>query len=263
MTIGEFLKNLGLSDRQVEIYLDVSSFSQSSVVEIAKRTEIPRSTIYLELDRLIKKGLVTVQKIGASKKYSVTRFENFKLKLEEEKDRVDNLLGSVDSVVKKLNDLSGVQTSVEKVLIYKGQAGIKQQIWNILSCKSGLVVGFSPGTMEDVTDRKFSEKFRREFKRRGLNNKVILSKPKVLNWSEVPDFLDKYVEAKTLESTKIRFQHEILIYDDTISIISKKTDKDQYGIEITDKLLVESYRQIFEFLWEHVAYWPEKIENTK
>lgn len=44
-----------------------------------------------------------------------------------------------------------------------------------------------------------------------------------------------------------------LIYNDVLSVCSLKTDPDQYGIEIKDELLVSSHKQIFNFLWDHVA----------
>ena len=38
--------------------------------------------------------------------------------------------------------------------LYKGQAGIKQLLWNIVLSKTPLVIGFSPGQLEFVTDRE-------------------------------------------------------------------------------------------------------------
>jgi len=45
----------------------------------------------------------------------------------------------------------------------------------------------------------------------------------------------------------------MLIYKDTLTVCSLKTDSDQYGIEIKDDLLVKSQIQLFDFLWNHVA----------
>ena len=86
-----------------------------------------------------------------------------------------------------------------------------------------------------------------------MHNKIIFNKPVPLTWSDVPDFLEKNVEAKSLDQKKIKFDRMTLIYQDILTVCSLKTDKDQYGIEIKDQLLVQSYKQMFDFLWNHVA----------
>jgi sugar-specific transcriptional regulator TrmB len=253
MTNKEFLQNLGLNSKQIDIYLYLASSPESSVVEIAKSIKRPRSSIYLELDRLISKGFVTSQKIGKTTKYKIIEPNSLKYKIKEEKEKLTSLTKNIDEFVKNIDHLKTPQASYNSIQVYKDQEGIKQLLWNMLSCKSGLVVGYSPGTLEDVTDRKFSEKWRAEFKRRNLHNKIILNASVSLNWSNVPEFLDKYVEARTLEDKKIKFDREMLMYDNTLVVISKKTDPDQYGIEIEDKLLVQSLFQLFDFIWNEVA----------
>lgn len=254
MTTGEFLKQLDLNDKQIDIYLDLAAYPDSTVVEISRRIKLPRSSIYLELDRLIQKGLALSLKVGKTMKFSIADPNNLKVKILDESDKLRYLINNVENFAEEVEKLRGVRTSTNSINVYKGQAGIKQQIWNVLKCKSGMLYGFSPGTLEDVTDRQFAEKWRGEFATRGLRNKIILNKAVPLNWSDIEGFLDKAVEAKTLEGKEINFDREIFMYDDTLSIVSLKTDPDQYGIEITDRLLVQSYKQLFELIWNELAY---------
>ena len=126
-------------------------------------------------------------------------------------------------------------------------------LWNIILSKADLVIGYSPGVLEDVTDRKFSEKWRQAFKDQNMHNQIIFNKPTPLTWSDIPGFLKENVEARTLNPKKIKFDRMTLIYNDVFTVCSLKTDQDQYGIEIRDKLLIDSYKQMFNFIWNHVA----------
>lgn len=253
MTQEQFLKQLGLTDQQIKIYLDLASNPESTVVQIHKRLYRPRSSIYLELERLIDRGFVISKKVGKTTFYKITNPDILKLTIEEEASKLHYLQKNLGEFSKSINDLKGNKETPKTVNIYKGQAGIKQLLWNILLSKAKLVIGFSPGQLEHVTDRNFAEKWREEFRRNNMHNRIIFNKPKPLIWSDVPHFLEKNVEAKTLDEKKIKFDRMILIYDDILSVCSLKTDSDQYGIEIRDELLVNSYKQIFDFLWTHVA----------
>lgn len=253
MTTNEYLTKLGLTDKQISIYLSLASYPDSTVVQISKRINEPRSSIYLELERLINLGFVISKKVGKSTLYKITDPKILELTLQNEASKLQFLTTNLDSFAATIKTLEVTKEPPKAINIYKGQSGIKQLLWNILLSKADLVIGFSPGQLEHVTDREFAEKWRTEFMRRNMHNKIIFNQPKPLKWSDIPNFLEQHVEAKSLDENKIKFDRLTMIYDDVLTVCSLKTDSDQYGIEIRDELLINSYKQIFNFLWDHVA----------
>ena len=253
MTPRDFLTQFGLSERQIKIYLDLAANPESTVVAVNKNIKLPRSTIYLELQRLIQRGLVISKVVGKTTYFKITDPKALKLSFEDEESRLQELTSNLDAFNKTIKGLQGMKEKPMSVNIYKGQPGIKQLLWNIITSDAELVFGFSPGQLENITDRDFSEKWRTEFRLRHKHNKIIFNKPKKLIWSNVPGFLKENVEVKTLDENKIKFDRMILIYNDVITICSLKTDSDQYGVEIRDRLLFQSYKQMFDFIWDHVA----------
>lgn len=253
MTQEEFLHQLGLSNQQIKIYLDLASHPESTVVGIYKRLFRPRSSLYLELERLVDSGFVISKKVGKTTSYKITNPQTLELIVEEEAKKFHYLQENLDEFSRSINDLGRNKKALKTINIYKGQAGIKQMLWNIILSQAQLVVGFSPGQLEDITDRTFAEKWREEFRNNDMRNRIIFNRPKPPVWSDVPHFLEKNVEVKTLDEKKIKFDRMILIYNDILTVCSLRTDSDQYGIEIRDELLVQSYKQIFDFLWTHVA----------
>jgi sugar-specific transcriptional regulator TrmB len=253
MTTRDFLKQYGLTAKQIDIYLDLAAHPDSTVVNISKRARLPRSTIYLELQRLTQAGTVISKNVGKTTLFKVTDPKVLKLSLQDEVARLSNLTANLDSFNNMIQALAGAKPEPLSVNIYKGSPGIKQLLWNILIANPKEVVGFSPGQLEDITDRDFAEKWRAEFKLRNMHNKIIFNNAKPLDWSNVPGFLGETVAVKTLDAAKIKFDRMILVYDGVVTICSLNSDEDQYGIEIRDKLLFQSYWQLFDFLWEHVA----------
>ncbi|MEK7495278.1 MAG: helix-turn-helix domain-containing protein [Patescibacteria group bacterium] len=253
VTPNEYLTQLGLSNKQIKIYLDLSAYPESTVVQIYKRIQEPRSSIYLELECLIGDGFVISKKVDKSTFYKITNPKILELTLEEKTKKLQFLTENLKNFTTSIKESEVVKDSQKTINIYKGQAGIKQLLWNILLSKADLVIGFSPGKLEDITDRSFSEKWREKFRELKMHNKIIFNKPIPLDWSEIPGFLEENVEAKTLDEKKIKFDRMMLIYKDTLTVCSLKTDSDQYGIEIKDDLLVNSQIQLFDFLWNHVA----------
>lgn len=253
VTSQDFLSKLGLSPKQVEVYLDLASHPESTIVELHKRLGVPRSSLYLETERLVDKGFVISKHVGKSTLYKITDPKILELTLASESSKLSYLTSNLNDFTDNILRLKTTKEPKKTINIYKGQAGIKQLLWNIITSKADLVIGYSPGQLEAVTDREFAERWRAEFRRRGKHNQIIFNEPKPLAWSNVPHFLSENVDVKTLDENKIKFDRLTLIYDDVFTVCSLKTDSDQYGIEIRDELLINSYKQIFDFIWNHVA----------
>ena len=54
----QVLENLGLSEKEAEIYLALLELGTGTVVEVAKKSGVKRPTAYLVLDELKKMGYI-------------------------------------------------------------------------------------------------------------------------------------------------------------------------------------------------------------
>jgi len=57
--INQALENLGFNEREIKIYLNLISEQNLTVLQISKRTNIDRTTIYDLLEKLMNKGIVS------------------------------------------------------------------------------------------------------------------------------------------------------------------------------------------------------------
>jgi sugar-specific transcriptional regulator TrmB len=99
------LQKIGLSDKEAKIYLTLIKFQELSAGKIAKKTELPRPTVYSSLETLINKGLVSTSFVGRIKYFTVESLENLQELISQEEAGL---------AVKK-NLLSDLQMQLQKI----------------------------------------------------------------------------------------------------------------------------------------------------
>lgn len=67
--LEKYLQEIGLNEKEAAIYLALLQTDSASVIDISKNTGVNRSTVYVVLDGLMKKGLVSETKIGKKVHY--------------------------------------------------------------------------------------------------------------------------------------------------------------------------------------------------
>ena len=115
---GEYLEKLGLSENQIKIYLDLASYPESTVVQIHRRIEEPRSSIYLELERLINDGVVTSKKVGKSTLFKITDPKVFELNLKEESKKLKFLSQNLTEFEKEIKKLEKTKETKKTINVY-------------------------------------------------------------------------------------------------------------------------------------------------
>ncbi len=70
--ISKFLNMLGLSFTEIRIYTDLLSNPGSKIIDITKSTNLPRSTVKYNIEKLIYLGLVNITIKNKTKTYSVS-----------------------------------------------------------------------------------------------------------------------------------------------------------------------------------------------
>lgn len=112
------LRELGLSDNEVDIYLILLRMEKCSAADISKLTRISRPHIYDTLNKLIEKGLashITVNK----KKYFIAASPNRLIEMVRDKER--DLLSIIPALMAQDRE-EGQSPLVE---VYEGRQGLK------------------------------------------------------------------------------------------------------------------------------------------
>lgn len=242
--MDENLKLLGLSEKEVKVYLSCLKLGNSKASEIASHAKIERQDSYYLLKLLMKKGFVVetiksgVQYFGAAD--PKTLFQ----KIEEEKKTKEE---AIKNILKEHEKLKNVALPKAKVSQYEGVEGFKTITREMLEVGDKEIYSYTP---EKVV--KFMPNFLEPYALKRKEKKI---KANIL--SEKTPFL---IEAKNKEKKslrEIRFLNDILKNKDYGLAIAKDkvifvhvTEKEQIGIKIENPAFAELQKNIFNFLWE-------------
>ena len=232
----EVLQESGLNEKESKIYLELLKEKACSASKLAKLTKINRTTVYLELETLMRKGLVSYV-IKNSKRYYQAASPK---KLIEILDTKKKKLQSV------LPDLKNLHRSVEsfKTEIFEGKEGIKTFYQDILNSNTKEILAFGvTGNAFEILKFEFPH-FVKKYEKANITARYLAneSSKKLLNLLPKGKVKIKYLPKKySSEITTIIYSNKIAIQ----SLIKENI----FVIIIKDKKMYEGYKNYFEFMW--------------
>src|SRR3989344_86815 len=103
--LEKYLQDIGLSEKEAIIYLALLAVDNSSVLDLSKKTKLNRSTTYVILESLAKKGLVSETTVGKKTHYQAepperleTYVEQRKILLEEQAKKLKDIIPQIKTV---------------------------------------------------------------------------------------------------------------------------------------------------------------------
>jgi len=242
------LKKIGLTEGEIKVYQALIHLRQSSVGLIIKESKISASKVYVILDKLIDKGLVSYIVENNIKQFSPTNPENILELIAQQEKELEETKQESKQIIKQLaKDLGKYQT--ESAQIYKGYPGIKTAIFNIIS------------ELDSKNDYLFFSVSKNEFSQATeiLFNQVALKrKEKEINSRGICDTNIKTEMNKLKHQKDLKFKFYDLTLPISISIGTTKIIMVLYGptpigFEITSKQITQNFRTYFEKLWKNIT----------
>jgi len=236
----EVLRRFGLTDKEISVFLASLELGQTTVNEIARKSNTFRTYCYDILKSLMEKGLVRYFIRSGVKYYETVEPEKLIDILQETEDQIT-------SILPELSSIRGSTTKKPGVQFYEGKEGIKTIHEDIIKNKPEEVLVYgNTGKHYEVMEWYFPRYIRERVK-----NKI---KARVINErSKLTEEMIKKTEKEELRKTRffpkgISFPTIKYIYGNKVAMLS--FDKDVVGIVIDNKNLAEGERQAFELLWK-------------
>ncbi len=129
--LAKYLKEIGLSEKEAEVYLSLLEGDSYSILALSKKTKINRTTIYSVIKSLLEKGLVSETTINTKTNYhaeSPDRLETFvnqqKILLEESSKKLIDVIPQLKSVQRGMGERPVVKYFEGKEGILSGSEDI-------------------------------------------------------------------------------------------------------------------------------------------
>lgn len=232
----EALLELGLSEKEVKVYIALLMIGQSSVNYISKRAELNRVTTYDVLKYLQEKGYVSYVIKSGIKYFQSCEPSKFLdvLKIKQKK---------VSSVMKELEGLKSSVSKKPEMQIYEGIKGIKSIFNDIINERKNTLFIGAPLMLEKM--QFYFPHFITEKQNKGMFSKVITYDCKVMRKYKL-NSSKKHVDIKFINKkitvTKVIYGNKVaqLAFD----------DKSKIGLLIENKEISDNEKMIFDILWE-------------
>ncbi|HEX8947066.1 MAG TPA: helix-turn-helix domain-containing protein [Candidatus Paceibacterota bacterium] len=179
----KYLQGIGLSEKEASVYVALLQVDAASVIDLSKKTDVNRSTVYVVLDGLMKKGLVSETQVGKKTHYQAEppeRLETFverqRAALEEQQKRLKEIIPQLKSVqrevgerpiVKYFEGRDGIISSEEELFESQDRGGITHLV-------------YPKDLLEEIFSPDEKEKYRRIRIGKDIHSKVLYTSGKTV-----------------------------------------------------------------------------------
>jgi HTH-type transcriptional regulator, sugar sensing transcriptional regulator len=246
--LEKFLEDIGLSDKEAATYIALLAFAEASVIDISAKTKIKRTTVYVILDALKQKGLVSEIEIGKKTLYRAEPPERLETYLERRKLQLDDHSRRLKDVIPQLKSLERGSGERPIVKYYEGRSGLQSMIDDFyLGPEKGgeAFLVYSRDLLEEAFPASEREKYKNIRQEKGISLKVIYSSSK----GDAPVAADSM--RIRIDGEKHPLTCDIAIYGDKVrmTVLGKPLS----GVSIKSKDIARSLQTLFELAFEGMS----------
>lgn len=249
MNIDKVLQNFNFSEKEIAVYLALLELETASATQIADQSQINRSTVYVIIEALQKRGLISINKEEDSiTKYVASPPERLLQLAEEETKRYQSLVGEIHSVLPELKSRYRGNKPRPKVRLYEGKEGLISAYEDTLTSSEPIRAFASIENMHKSLPGYFPD----YYKRRASKGIAIRS---VFPATEEARQRATHNEEERRESALVppdeySFSPEINIYDNKIVFMSLV---EKFSLIIESKELADALKKVFELSWKEAT----------
>lgn len=248
--IRAYFAKLGLDSEIADIYFALHTHGPQTISELSRNARVERTRIYRLIDKLMGPNLIEVEthsKRGILRAAPIANLHILIAKKEQELKSLQEGLELIEKVFAR-NSLSSPATRVQ---FYEGTEGAKQMLWNqTKSAAQSCSILAAP--MQQYTGKVFFERWAARCNEQGLYSRSIVGD----SFQQSLTYWRKKYSTEKIQKWEGRYISEdifpitlnTVIYGDIVSYFNWK-DGEVFGIEIYNKQIADSQRQLFELLW--------------
>lgn len=236
--VSELFRQLGLSEKEEEIYSKLLESGPSSVLSISQKTLLNRTFCYDLIEKMVKKGLL-IQERSSKKIYQAVPIEQLSILLEktymESKKELESL--------KQIKEIRSSQT---EMLEFRGYYAVFNLFRRLLSQKEEISSFWSKKVgqlFQDFMEENVKIRVSHEIPLKVLTDDNEWTK----KWLKNLSFDKTYRQVKYLKD--FDFDSTIYIFNGEVAIITYDNNA-PYGLLIKNKDYYTTQKKIFDKFWK-------------
>jgi sugar-specific transcriptional regulator TrmB len=238
------LEKIGLKEKEAKVYIELLKEGQSIANNIAKKTNILRSSVYDYLEVLLDKGFITYAIISGKKYFQAVDPQKILDSFEEKKNAEEETLKQIIPELTSLKNMAEKKANVE---VFEGKEGMKSVMSYILkdNPKEILIYGSSG------VSHKLLPFFMEHWHKQRIKQKI----PIRIIYNSVPETKERIKKGPSLALAKIRFfpvkdvsLTGTIMYNNKV-LITIWNPESPLSVSIESKEISKNYKDNFEILW--------------
>lgn len=233
------LQEAGFNETEAKIFLAALELGESSVQRIARKAGIKRTTVYLSLENLMHRGIMSAIKKKGKTFYYAEDPRNLERIMEERKRRITNL-------IPQLLAFTNLIDRKPQVRYFEGEAGIKEVMMHALDhAKKEICVMYSIRYAVDFDEKFINEYFAPERAKRKIASRALAPDTHEIRALEMQKVLR---QVRFFPPDLFKLNVEFLTYGaDKVSVLSFP---EKFALLIESVPVHDSLQSVFETMWQ-------------
>lgn len=242
----ETLINLGLNDKEAQIYELLLKSGPTGIKPLLSDTGLKRGNAYYHLDSLVEKGLVEkLDEPGKTIRFLARHPENLELLIAKQKADLGNAQDRLQKTLPKLRSLFQLISSKPGVKFYEGLQGALETVKDSLT-SSTEILSYIDSEAVNKNFPDLNKQFISQRRQKAIKKRII-----------APDsaFIRQHAKSFDAKTTSIRtvtasqpFSTIMYIYDNKVAYISMRQNQ-IVSMIIEHPAIYQMHKTLFEQTW--------------
>ncbi len=235
-----------MSEKEAKVYLASLELGPATATQISQKAGVNRATTYVQIESLMKGGLVSTFEKNKTTLFAAESPEALKRALERREERMRRGLQALDELLPDLLRVYEYAEEKPKVRFFEGKDGLKAMQEDFLKTKDKQFEEvYSADDLRNVFSDEELEKSILMRKQKGIKARAIyVRKEGKIQKTPLPHL----TEMRIVPFERFPIHSDILIYDHKVAMISLKGKL--VGVIIHHEGIAETARSIFNLAWE-------------
>lgn len=242
----EILSELGLSKIQAVLYLTSLKHGILSVLELSKLTKINRQQIYEEAEKLVELGIYEITRKDRRKYIAANPAKLVKVG-KKKIDETEEILTKLSSILPQFEALSTPKKNKVVVKYFEGTPKIRGAYEEELEASKNTEVLSFAGSIDDIFEffpESYWDKWNKKFIKHESRSRMLVHNSEAAR--KTAEY-DKQYKRETRWLQNFPLKVNIDVFNHTVLVVSFYDD---IAIWIESHMLAQSYRIMFNTLWE-------------
>jgi sugar-specific transcriptional regulator TrmB len=240
------LQQIGLTSNESTVYIDLMKVGKSTTAEISKRTQLHRSVVHDNLDRLLDKGLIAVIREGKKRIFYPNAPEMLIEMLENEQKNIETKIEIAKDLQEEIKNIYQVTKEKNDAFVLRGKKGVRLLYKEILKQKHSYNQFGAPKAAVNIMGETFWRNVDIKTREKKIKTNLIFNESLRERGKEITKNIKniqvRYINHKSDPLTQtVIFLNKvaIIVWVDT-PIVTVMESKSAY----------ESYNSFFNILWK-------------